>query len=432
MPGRSKNDIAWEALFATHRILQHIDSRGAYEISSRTINELREARLMTKFDHRIQLPRIFKQNDLTIQPNTRGSYLIGRFLSYFDLPVQNEVEIEEVPFPAGLETIDPQNLYSESSALMCAYNAGIIERVLDEPIAPTVMGRMSAGTFDYFIRDVRTGGLIEIKVANPQCEIDGGFEGPTQFAIVEAKNETVDDFLVRQLYYPYRLWLDRTRKQIVPVFMAYSNDVFSFYLFRVESQLHYNSLEMIGHRKFQIGSSEIELADIVKALDRVRIIPEPEGVPFPQADSFVRIVDLLTQLHASGSLSQEDITTNHAFDRRQSQYYTNAGRYLGLIDRRYSREAGVTYSLTRRGAEIMSRRSASRNLALAETILEHGIFNDTVRLYLDQAGRPSANQVIEIMRAADLGLDREGNSTIPRRAQTVLSWVDWMIRLTRR
>lgn len=428
----SKNDVAWEALFENHRILDHIDAEGVYQISATMINELREARLMTKFDHRIQLPSIFNQHDLTIQPNTRGTYLIGRFASYLDLPANGEVAIEEIPFPAEIETINPQDLYSESSALLCAYNAGIIDRLLNEAVSLTVLGRMSTGRFNYFINDIRTGRPFEIGVENSQCEIDSGFEGPNVFAIVEAKNETVNDFLVRQLYYPYRLWAGRTRKEVVPVFLSYSNDVFSFYVFRFSSLANYNSIELVGQRKYQIGTSDIELQDIVIALERVRVLPEPAGIPFPQADSFNRVVDLLTQLHAAGGMSQEDITTNHAFDLRQTQYYANAGRYLGLIESRRSREEGVAYSLTPKAGAIMARRPAARNLALVETILEHHVFNESVRLYLAQAGRPNINQVIEIMRAAELGLDQAGTTTISRRAQTVLAWVNWMMRLTRR
>lgn len=432
MSGRSKNDVAWDILFERHGILDGIEASGSYQISASTINELREARLMTKFDHRIQLPSIFKQNNLTIQPITRGTYLIGRFDSYFQLPVQDEVEIEEISFPAGLETINPQDLYSESMALMCAQNSGVLEQLLDEPVSLTVFGRMSVGKFDYFIRDIRSDRPVEIRVENSQCEIDGGFEGATLFAIVEAKNETIDDFLIRQLYYPYRLWSEKTRKDVVPMLMTFSNDVFSFYLFRFVDRMHYNSIEMIGQRKFQVGTSEIELADIIEALGRIQIRPEPEGVPFPQADSFVRIIDLLSQLHSSGDLTREEITTNHAFDVRQTQYYTNAGRYLGLIRRTQGGPDGVSYSLTRRGSEILGLRPVSRNLALAEGIIEHRVFNETLRLYIDQVARPTIDQVIQIMRAAELGLDLEGNTTIARRARTVLGWIDWIVRLTRR
>jgi predicted transcriptional regulator len=136
------------------------------------------------------------------------------------------------------------------------------------------------------------------------------------------------------------------------------------------------------------------------------------------------------QLYAAQpTLSQEDITTNHAFDTRQTQYYTNAGAYLGLIERKQSREQGVTYSLTEKGSMIMAKKLRARNLSLVDAILEHGVFNQAVRLYLQQGGKPTRIQVEAIMREANLeGIDKE-SSTIPRRAQTVLAWTDWIMAL---
>ena len=48
--------------------------------------------------------------------------------------------------------------------------------------------------------------------------------------IVEAKNATVDDFLVRQLYYPYRLWQAKTYKEVKPVFSLIQMIFSAFYL----------------------------------------------------------------------------------------------------------------------------------------------------------------------------------------------------------
>jgi hypothetical protein len=431
----SKNDVAWEALFETHRILDRIGDRGVFEISSANINKLREARLMTKFDHKINLPAIFKQHDLTIQPNSRGTYLIGHFQSYQEIPAPSDTDedIESFQFPAEIETIDPTQLSSESAALLCAYNAAIIDDLFEEQTTLTVLGRMSTGEFSYRINDMRQGTPYEIKVVNAQCEIDSGFEGRHTFAVVEAKNETVTDFLIRQLYYPYRLWTGKTRKEVMPVFMTFSNDVFSFYVFRFTDETLYNSIELVKRKRYQIGAREIELEDIIRALEASTVVPEPERIPFPQADSFNRIVDLLTQVYGAGVLPQEDITTNHAFDLRQTQYYTNAARYLGLVERHSDRDLGVTYTLTRDGKRIMGLKNPQRrNLALVQAILKHRVFNDTLRLYIfTEASRPTVEQVVEIMRAAELGLDREG-TTIRRRAQTVLAWMDWIMRLKRR
>jgi hypothetical protein len=430
----TKNDAAWESLFETHRILEKVERSGLYQISATEINKLREARLMTKFDHWIQLPSIFRRNHLTIQPNSRGTYLIGRFASYQALPQDEDENIEIVPFPSvEISTIDPTNIYSEATALLCAYNAGIIEQLFNGDVSRlTVQGRMSTGRFHYFINDSQSATQHRINVENSQCEIDSGFEGRNFFAIVEAKNTSVDDFLIRQLYYPYRLWANKIGKEVVPVFLTYSNDIFTFSIFRFTDQLQYNSIEMVERKRFQIGSNEIELPDVMALLERVSTVPEPEGIPFPQADSFARVVDLLTQIYAaSGPLSQEDITNCYTFERRQTQYYTNATRYLGLVERHQNRE-GVSYSLTPHGQSIMERRPQARNIALVECILEHPVFNQTLGLWLRQGVRPTQDQVVEIMRAVQLDLDREGNTTMPRRAQTVLSWGDWIIRLTRR
>ena len=75
----------------------------------------------------------------------------------------------------------------------------------------TIMGRMGTKAFNYHI-DQTGGAPYPISVQKAQCEIDGGFEGGTTLALVEAKNKITDDFLIRQLYYPYRLWLGKNKK----------------------------------------------------------------------------------------------------------------------------------------------------------------------------------------------------------------------------
>jgi hypothetical protein len=425
---KSKNDIAWESLFETHHILDEINQNGIYKISSKLINAKREARLMTKFDHYIQLPTIFKQNHLTIQPDSRGSYIIGRFNSYEKLPRESFIDIKEIAFPNDIETINPTNIYSESCAILCAYNTGMIDDLLGEETKLTVSGRMSTGQFSYFINSTQDNTSYEVRVDNSQCEIDSGFEGDNILAIIEAKNQTVDDFLVRQLYYPYRLWKNKTQKQVIPIFLFYSNDIFSFYIYRFTDDKCYNSIELVAQKRYQIGSNDIELDDITTILECVKVKPETEGTPFPQADSFVRIVDLIMQIYnIDTALSQEDITSNYAFDIRQSQYYTNAAIYLDLIQKKYDKEQGVTYSMSDRGINILERTPKRRNLALVECILEKQVFHQTLHLYLQNGSKPNINQVIKVMENAQLDLSK---STMLRRGQTVLAWIDWIMGLT--
>ena len=69
----SKNNTAWEKIFLKYKILQNVLENGFSTISSNDINEFREARLMTKFDHRSQLPKIFTENNLSILPVSKSS-----------------------------------------------------------------------------------------------------------------------------------------------------------------------------------------------------------------------------------------------------------------------------------------------------------------------------------------------------------------------
>lgn len=117
---------------------------------------------------------------------------------------------------------------------------------------------------------------------------------------------------------------------------------------------------------------------------------------------------------------------NNAFDRCQTQYYANAAAYLGLIKRQYARGQGVTYALTAKGKSIMRKKRRARRLAIVAAMRQHKVFNESIRLYFDQAAPPTKEQVVLIMRGAKLNLDRKGATTIPRRAGTVIGWLKWM------
>lgn len=426
---KTKNDVAWVKLFEQHRILEQVDSTGTCSILASEINKVREARLMTKFEHKINLPRIFKQHNLAILPDSRRSYIIGRFNCYHELPQLENDMIHEYSLPSGLESISATGIYSESSALLCAQHAGIINDLLDDTAKLTVFGRMTTGEFNFSISMINDKSYVQknLSISNAQIEIDSGYEGSRALSIVEAKNQSIDDFHIRQLYYPYRLWLSKLTKPVIPILLVYSNDIFSFYVYDFGDFEHYNSIKFIKAKRYRIVPIQIEIEDIRRILQTVKVTPGPSAIPFPQADRFERVIDLLTQLCAKGSLHQEEITTNYAFDIRQAQYYTNAGRYLGLIDRKPAPESGVVYSLTALGMLIMRKEPRMRNLALVELILSRKVFYEAVSYYLHNAKLPDNSDVVCFMEKAELSIS---NATIERRAQSVISWMRWIISLT--
>lgn len=376
----SKNDDAWNTLFAQYDILHEIQRVGVYEIDAATIRTVREPRLMSKFDHKANLPKIFQDHQLAILPITRSRYVIGPFEAYHDLsqlPLTDEPV--RIPFPAYIESIDPTDLYSEPAVLHCAYVSGMIEKVLGETLWPTISGRMSSGDFDFLIRN-RDFRDQSVAISKSQVEIDAGYESQSRIMLVEAKNEAIDDFLIRQLYYPYRLWTDKVSKPVVPVFLTFSNDIFRFLVFAFEDPQRYNSLKLVEQKRYVLDHAPIGRDDIVSVLETGKILPEP-AVPFPQADVFPRVVDLLGILMQKGR-TKDEITLNYAFDQRQTHYYTRAGMYLGFIDTFRDPDGTVIFQLSRKGRNIMGNPFKAKYLRLVASILEHEVFHRVLHEYL--------------------------------------------------
>lgn len=418
----SKNNIAWKKLFEKHKISEKVNDKGFYEIKASAINEFREARLMTKFDFKSQLPEIFSNNNFSILPISRGSYVISDIDTFQDFE-NNETAITKIDFPNYLESIDFNNITSESTALNCAYVSGIIEDfVQDEELKPTVSGRMSSLAFDFNINSKKS--LLNINVNNSQIEIDGGYEGIESLNLIEAKNSISKDFLIRQVFYPYKLWENKITKKVRPLFLTYSNGIFHFREYVFEDPTHYNSLKLIREKKYAIRDGAINLELIQKTLNQVKIVKEPT-IPFPQADSFERVINLCELLNENKVLNREYITDNYDFNVRQTNYYTDAGRYLGLIDKKQE-NGEIIYFLTESGQKLFNLSIIDRQQKFIELVLSHLVFNKVLKLYFKKSESPSWNEIVEIMKESNL-YKVNSESTFKRRSSTISSWINWIL-----
>lgn len=413
-------DEAWDRLFKRHDIARRVERDGVFRISSAEINTVKEARLMAKFDQSASLPPVFRQHGLSILPVTRGEYIIGAFETHATVPY-TRVPVKTIEAPK-LDSIDCTNLYSESAALLFAFNSGILADVLEtSPLYFTVGGRMSSGAFSFRIRSPQFPGGQPVDVVNAQVEIDAGYESPELFCVCEAKNIRADEVLIRQLYYPYRLWRSKLRKPVIPLFLVYSGEVFHAFVYRFEEEENYNSLRLVAHKAYALAQELPSFAEISALWRSVIPLPEP-AVAFPQADSFDRVVDLLSVL-AQRSLTPDEVTLQYAFDARQTDYYITACAYLGLV-RREKNDAGEREcALTPEARRILKLRGKDKTMALIRVIFERPVFHQAFGLLLQGQGMPDRRAVWEVMRRAGLSLS---NDTLRRRASTVRGWLDWI------
>lgn len=419
---KSKNDVAWESLFTKYNILSEVKTKGLYEISAKSINEFREARLMTKFDHSSNLPTIFAENNLSILPITRGSYLIGCFETFHDFN-ESDTSIQQVMFPTNLESINVGDISSEATAINCAYVSEILHRFSDEEaLVPTVSGRMSSSQFDFYVNNKVLAQPSFISVNNSQIEIDGGYEGHNSLILIEAKNYISDDFLIRQLYYPFRLWQNKLSKTVRPIFLTYTNGIFDLREYKFNAIDNYNSLELIAHQKYTIQTQYINLELLQNIVKTTPQVTEPRDIPFPQADSFARIINLCELIHDEGCLSKDTITTNYDFDKRQTDYYVNAARYLALV---YQGDDSNFY-LTSLGLNLFKLSLNQRQIELIKLIVQHTVFNKILQSIFSSGRSLSRNEVIEIMKQSNL-TNIVSESTYSRRASTVMAWINWIL-----
>lgn len=424
---KSKNDLAWEKIFEKYKILDSVSNEGYIEITATKINEFREARLMTKFDHKSQLPKLFAKNKLSILPTSRGGYIIGEFETFCKFN-SNDIEVTPIEFPTFLESLDYKDITSEETAINCAFVSKILHDFTNEEnLFPTVSGRMSSSSFSFGINTTK--GIFKVNVGNSQIEIDGGYEGDHSLNLIEAKNYISSDFLVRQIYYPYKLWSGKIGKKVRPIFLTYSNGVFHLREYAFSNIDHYNSLILVKQKKYAIQEGNFNLEALSEIIETVRTIREPE-IPFPQADSFERVINLCELIKQNQFMTKEQYLQDFDFgaiDPRQHDYYTNAARYLGLVDKvKDSTNNQTLFVLSKLGYKIMNVSLIDRQKEFVKLIVSFKAFKQTLKLHLDNGEMPNKEIIIDIMKQSKL-YNIGSYSTYFRRASTIIGWTNWII-----
>lgn len=432
-----KIDQNWNEIFNKLKIKEKIKSERLFYITSKEINNFVyeqgsrvDARNMTKFDYVKSLPDVFRNNNLSILPVSRGKYVIGKFDAYTKINdglKEFRNSRKEVPFPQWIESLDYKVITSESAILNVANISGMLKNIFKvEHLEETVTGRMSSKGFQFYVNDVEENKKHMIDVTNSQIEVDAGFETEDSLILVEAKNNITDSFITRQLYYPYRLWTNKIEKKVIPVFLQYRDGLFNFSVYSFEDDNEYSSIKLEARYNFIVAEEEITTSEIVELIKSPEYIEEPSDVPFPQADSLQRIFETMMTLYSSGEdyLTIEEITIINGFTYRQADYYINAGRYLGFLNKeRRTKNTSSGVYLSDKGIELMDKSNKERKLGLVRAIMSHKPFNDVAIERLEKGRHISGPEAYELLKNKSYYLPEMTDVTRNRRASTVSSWV---------
>ena len=387
-------DEAWDNIFEHYNILEKIERDGFFDISAEELKRIdhKEPRLLTKIDHRQNLPRIMQEHNLAILAIQNGLYRIGHFDPFIEIQ-ETYPPPKPIAAPLHLHSIDPFTITNENVALDVCALSGVFEDLFGEKVALTIRGRIRGDLF------FRLNG-IDFNVKGVQMEVDGGYEGKNGLYLIEAKIGYRNTLNIRQLLYPHLFWQRRVKKEVKSYIFLYQNGVFRFIPYVYDGYQSY--ADHTNERTYIFKPQKRIYFSLYSITTKYNFVDT--AAPFPQADSFERLYDLFLEI-AKGATTKEELFLNFDLTLRQLYYYLDAIRWMRLcsID-------GQNVEPTDKALQIVQRSYIEQLKEFAQIIFSEPICYNILH-----------------EKPIDANLwDRYGirsQSTKMRRIQTIKSWI---------
>ncbi len=411
-------EAAWEKL-----VQERVDISSDLVVLTKNDIELstgNELRLMAKMDSSKDVPAALRRHGYFILPVKNGEYALVRgngFHKLERLPEPPTVFRPQLDFE--LVTLNVGD--SEMQHLDYCYNIGLFEKFAGVTgLRQTIRGRKRLPAIDFFVGKI---GPIRVK-AGVQVEVDSGCEGRNDIVLIEAKVCQPPDFIVRQLFYPYRKWrIEVPSKQIHPWFFC-SEEVsgrrlYKFWEYEFADEAQYQSLQLRQGKSFFVEPARRGLTVEELLRTQVRRRTDARLWDVPQADSFWRVAEI-PLLVEQGINTSAKVARYYQFDPRQSSYYRQAAEFLGLVSQD---KRSHVYQLTDLGREYVNHPADERRQLLAGLLAQF----PPVRAALELSAKVGEHGIGKVDVAKSIARHSTiANSTPGRRAATVLAWLRWL------
>ncbi|KKP41454.1 MAG: hypothetical protein UR31_C0029G0003 [Parcubacteria group bacterium GW2011_GWA2_33_14] len=249
------NNNSWKKIFDDNKILENDFSKQPFYLSAKDIKKSvqdfqntseKEVRILCKMDTRESVPDIMKKNGLILLPVKNKFYVIVKGEGYVDIPdIEGDAEIYNTKLDFDLDTTKIGN--SEMQHLDFAYASSLIRTFMEDPsLVLTIRGRKYTPEFTYKV------GNNTVETKGVQTEVDAGYEGKDKVVLIEAKNSSTKNTIIRQLYYPYRQWSEHTKKNVFLLFFEKRVDEYLIWQYEFTDKNSYDSITLVKSRKYKI------------------------------------------------------------------------------------------------------------------------------------------------------------------------------------
>jgi hypothetical protein len=372
-----------------------------------------EPRLLASMDSQDKLPTIFRENHVFVVPLSRSRYAMVHGKGYHELEDPGEPTPYHAKLPIPLTTLAYGR--GENRFLLHAFHSGLLNRFSGaSDFYQTISGKMGTGSFTF-----RVDGSPALSVTGAGMELDAGFEGSRDVLLFEGKADARHDFLVRQLYYPYRTFREWSpRKSVRSFFFVAEPDVSTYSLWEYEwtEPSDYESIRCKSKARYRIQEEE-GAADWLASIQR-----DPDVNIVPQADDLQKVVDL-PLLVESGITTAKDWARRYGISPRQGSYYREAAGALKLVDL-----IDDHFVLTPEGRNFVTlSNQRERELFVAKRLLRNPLMNEVFRRIHEKRGEGLSDAGIAQIIESSSHLR---GSTPMRRAKSVRSYMRWLGQAT--
>lgn len=250
---------AWSKIFRDYKINDHDFDNSPFELTAEQIKKScqvftatgdKEPRILCKQDTRSDRPSVFIDNGLFILPKKNGSYYILKGEGYVDIP-DITTPIQNYMSKLDFELESSMVGDSEMQFFDFAYANSLIRTFMnDQSLVLTIRGRKYTPRFSFKV------GTNSLDTESVQTEVDAGYEGKDSIVLIEAKNFSATNVIIRQLYYPFRQWSEKTSKKVVPVFfekrVVDGEDLYYIWQYVFTDVNDYNSIKLVKSARFRI------------------------------------------------------------------------------------------------------------------------------------------------------------------------------------
>lgn len=253
---------AWNKIFSDYKINNHDFNKGPFELTAGQIKKAcqmftetvdKEPRILCKQDTRSDRPDVFIKNEVFILPKKNGSYYILKGEGYVDIPdITTPIQNYSSKLDFKLESSMIGD--SEMQFLDFAYANSLIRTFMnDSSLVLTIRGRKYTPHFSFKV------GTNTLETESVQTEVDAGYEGKNSIVLIEAKNFSTTNVIIRQLYYPFRQRSQNTSKKVYPVFfekrVINNENIFYIWQFEFTNIEDYNSIKLVKSGRYRIINS---------------------------------------------------------------------------------------------------------------------------------------------------------------------------------